>query len=180
MLARRLNRPMAIGAVVVVIAGGAVGIISATSSSGSADTSPAPGGPQARMGSNARSGPATGGTAGTVSSVSPPSFTVSTSTGQEVTVDVTASTSYRKGTGTASASAVTTGEPVLVLGTTDETTITATQVILQPPGDGSESGSASPVVPFERGAQSPSKQDGQIPGSYSEGSGTIVDGTTAN
>src|SRR5438105_5660288 len=32
----------------------------------------------------------------------------------------------------------------------------------------------------ERGAQSTSKQVGQIPANYSEGSGTIVSGTTAN
>ena len=62
---------------------------------------------------------------------------------------------------------------------TSGTAITATQVILQPAGGGSGSASASPVVPFERGAQSPSKQDGQVPGSYSEGAGTIVSGTTA-
>ena len=36
------------------------------------------------------------------------------------------------------------------------------------------------MVPFKRGAQSTSKQTGQIPASYSQGSGTIVSGTTAN
>jgi hypothetical protein len=35
-------------------------------------------------------------------------------------------------------------------------------------------------VPFQRGAPTTSKQVGQIPPNYSEGSGTIVGGTTAN
>jgi hypothetical protein len=39
---------------------------------------------------------------------------------------------------------------------------------------------ATPTLPFQRGAQETSKQVGQIPASYSEGSGTIVSGTTAN
>jgi hypothetical protein len=36
------------------------------------------------------------------------------------------------------------------------------------------------VVPFQPGAPSTSKQVGQIPANYSQGSGTIVSGTTAN
>jgi hypothetical protein len=36
------------------------------------------------------------------------------------------------------------------------------------------------VVPFQRGAPSTSKQVGQIPSNYSQGSGTIVSGTVAN
>jgi hypothetical protein len=36
------------------------------------------------------------------------------------------------------------------------------------------------VIPFERGAPSTAKQDGQIPTNYTEGSGTIVSGTTAS
>jgi hypothetical protein len=36
------------------------------------------------------------------------------------------------------------------------------------------------VIPFKRGAPTTSKQDGQIPANYSQGSGTIVSGTTAN
>jgi hypothetical protein len=38
----------------------------------------------------------------------------------------------------------------------------------------------SKVVAFKRGAPSTSKQDGQVPANYTEGSGTIVSGTTAN
>jgi hypothetical protein len=86
----------------------------------------------------------------------------------------------QKGTSMTSASAVKTGEPVLVLGTTSGTTITATQVTVQPTGGGSGSSSASQVVPFTPGAPTTSKQVGQIPGNYSEGSGTIVSGTAAN
>jgi hypothetical protein len=36
------------------------------------------------------------------------------------------------------------------------------------------------VVPFQRGAPTTSKQVGQIPANYSQGSGTIVSGTAAN
>ena len=108
------------------------------------------------------------------------SFTISTSAGQKVTVNKASSTTYRKGTSSTSASAVKKGESVLVLGTTNGTTITASQVIVQPTGGGSATSSAAAVVPFQRGAPSTSKQVGQIPANYSQGSGTIVSGTTAN
>jgi hypothetical protein len=183
MLTRRLSRSLAIGAVVVVIGGGAGAIINATSGNGSAGAStgqPAIAAFAAQTGSNARSGPAAGGVVGTVSSASKSSFTVSTSAGQNVTVKKASSTTYRKGTSATSASAVTKGKPVLVLGTTNGTAITATQVVVQPAGGGSTTFSPSKVVPFTRGAPSTSKQDGQIPANYSEGSGTIVSGATAN
>ena len=67
-----------------------------------------------------------------------------------------------------------------MLGTTDSTTITATQVIAQPPSSGSRPSWAGKVIPFTRGTQSASKQVGQIPASYKQGSGTIVSGTAAN
>ena len=136
------------------------------------------------VGSNARSGPAAGGAAGTVGSVSTSSFTMSTSTGQKVTVNEASSTTYQNGTSSISASAITNGESVLVLGTvntTNGTTIAATQIIVQPAGTGgSAASSAAGVVPFQSGAASTSKQAGQIPANYSQGSGTIVSGTTAN
>jgi hypothetical protein len=131
-------------------------------------------------GSNARSGPAAGGASGTVDSVSTSSFTMSTSAGQKVTVDEASSTTYQKGTGSASASAITTGEPVLVLGTTSGTTITAAQVIVQPAGGGSATSATAKVIPFQRGAPTTSKQVGQIPADFTQGSGTIVSGTAAN
>jgi hypothetical protein len=114
---------------------------------------------------------------GTVSSVTTSGFTLTTSAGQQVTVHEASGTAYEKGTSTASASAVTNGEDVLVLGTTDSTTITATQVIVQPAG---RSGSTATVIPFKRGTATVSKQTGQIPADYSQGSGTVVSGTTAN
>jgi hypothetical protein len=106
---------------------------------------------------------------------------MSTSAGQKVTVNETSSTTYQNGTSSTSASAITTGEQVLVLGTTSGTTITATQVIVQPTGSGgSAASSAAGVIPFQSGAPTTSKQVGQIPPNYSEGSGTIVSGTTAD
>jgi hypothetical protein len=177
MQTRRLSRPLAIGAAVVVIGGGAYGIVSATSGNGAAGAST---GQTAKAGPNARSAPAAGGVVGKVSSVSKSSFTVSTSAGQKVTIKKTSSTKYRKGTRSTSASAIRKGKPVLVLGTTNGTTITATEVVVQPPRGGSATFSPSKVVPFKRGAPTTSKQDGQIPANYSQGSGTIVSGTTAN
>jgi hypothetical protein len=131
-------------------------------------------------GSNARSGPASGGASGTVDSVSASGFSMSTSAGQKVTVGETSSTTYEKGTSSTSANAVTTGEPVLVLGTTNGTTITATQVVVEPTDSGSATSSASKVIPFQKGAPTVSKQVGQIPANWSQGSGTIVSGTAAN
>ena len=189
MLSRKLAGSIAAGVAVIAIGGGTYGIVAATSSgaaasssaSTQASTSPATSGPASAGGdSNARSGPAAGGTVGTVSSVSASGFTVKTATGQKAAIDETSATTYQKGTAPASASTVTTGESVLVLGTTDSTTITATQVTVQPAGSGSAPSSASAVVPFSRGASSTSKQAGQIPAGYKQGSGTIVSGTAAN
>ncbi|MDX6286509.1 MAG: hypothetical protein QOG53_1994 [Frankiales bacterium] len=144
-------------------------------------TGPAGGLGSGGAGSNARSGPAAGGTAGTVGSVSTSGFTLSTSAGQQVTVNEASSTTYQKGTSATAASAIATGQSVLVLGTVSGTTITAAQVIVQPTGDsGSAASSATTVVPFQRGAPTTSKQVGQIPATYSQGSGTIVSGTAAN
>ena len=105
---------------------------------------------------------------------------MSTSAGVKVTVNEASSTTYQKGTSSISAGAITTGEPVLVLGTTSGVTITATQVIVQPSGGSGSSTSSAGVIPFQRGAPTTSKQVGQIPPNYSQGSGTIVSGTTAN
>ncbi len=188
MFSRRLTRPIAIGALAIAIGGGAYGIVSATASGNSSGTAtttaspaatpgqPVPGG----GGSNARSGPAAGGAVGTVAGVSTSSFTLSTSAGQTVTVNEAPSTTYRKGTSAISASAVKKGKSVLVLGTVNGTTITAGQVIVQTAGTGSATSSATKVVPFQRGAPSTSKQVGQIPANYTQGSGTIVSGTKAN
>jgi hypothetical protein len=173
MFSRRLTRTLAVGAAAVAVGGGGYGIVSAT---GSSSTPAASAANPPKAGSNARSGPAAGGSVGTVSSVSKSSFTLTTSAGQKVTVTEASSTTYKKGTTSSSASAVTKGVPVLVLGTTNGTTIAATQVIVKPTGIST----ASKVVPFQRGAPSTSKQVGQVPANYTQGSGTIVSGTTAN
>ncbi len=180
MFSRKVTRSIVVGAAAIAVAGGSYGIVSATSSSSPAAASSGSAGSPG-SGSNARSGPAAGGAAGTVSSVSTSKFTLSTSTGQKVTVDEASSTTYQKGTSSTSVSAVTTGEPVLVLGTVNSTTITAAQVIVQPTGSGGSATSATAkVIPFQRGAPTTSKQVGQIPAGWSQGSGTIISGTAAN
>ena len=108
------------------------------------------------------------------------SFTLTTAAGQEATVDESSSTKYQKGTNSTSKTLIAKGEHVLVLGTVSSTTIRATQVIVQTTRGGSQLSTAATVVPFQRGTQETSKQIGQIPASYTEGSGTIVSGTTAN
>src|ERR1700732_4799453 len=168
-----------LAATAILVACGSSSSGTATASSSSSTSSSATAGRPGRGGSNARSGPASGGASGTVASVSTSSFTMSTSAGVKVTVDEASSTTYQKGTSFTSASAITSGEPVLVLGTTSGVTITATQVIVQPTGGGSATSSAG-VIPSQRGAPTTSKQVGQIPPNYSQGSGTIVSGTTAN
>ena len=195
-MAERLRRPairrllsnrnsrwiMAAAPICAVIGLSACGTSAAPATPSSAAGSGAAGGLGSGGGaSNARSGPASGGAAGTVASVSTSGFTMSTSTGQKVTVNEASSTTYLNGASSTSASAITTGTGVLVLGTTSGTTITATQVIVQPSGGGgSATSSAAGVIPFQQGAPTTSKQVGQIPANYSQGSGTIVSGTTAN
>jgi hypothetical protein len=175
---------MAIGAAAIAIGGGAYGIVSATAGTGSSTTTSATspsttsGQPvRGSGGANARSGPAAGGSIGRVSSVSASGFGLFTSAGQKVTVKETSSTTYEKGTSPTSASAVAKGKTVLVVGTTNSTTITAKQVIVQPTSSGSKTWSK--VVPFTPGAPSTAKQDGQIPANYTEGSGSIVSGAKA-
>jgi hypothetical protein len=182
MFSRKLTRSIIVGVAAIAVAGGSYGIVSATSSSSPAAASSGPaGGPgSGGGGSNARSGPAAGGASGTVGSVATSKFTMTTSAGQKVTVDEASSTTYQKPASPASASAIATGEPVLVLGTVNNTTITATQVIVQPAGGGSAASSAAKVIPFQRGAPTTSKQVGQIPANWSQGSGTIISGTAAN
>ena len=188
MFTRKLTRPIAVAAAAIAIGGGAYGIVSATApnSSGTVTTAASPAATSrqpvpGRGGSNARSGPAAGGASGTVDSVSTSSLTITTSAGQKVTVNEASSTKYQKATSSISASAIKKGEGVLVLGTTNGTTITASQVIVQATDSGgSATSSAAGVVPFQSGAPSTSKQVGQIPANYSQGSGTIVSGTKAN
>jgi hypothetical protein len=102
-LSRRLTRPIAVGAAALAISGGANGIVSATADNGSATTTtattPSSERPAPRSGGfNGRSGPAAGGTVGTIDSVSLSSFTLTTPAGQKVTVTKTSTTtSVKKG-----------------------------------------------------------------------------------
>jgi hypothetical protein len=181
MFSSKRSKIIAATAAAIVLAGGSYGIVTATSSStpASAATSTShAGGFGSGSGSNARSGPAAGGSSGTITSVSSSGFTLTTATGQKVTIKDVSSTTYEKGTSPASASAITTGEPVLVLGTTDNTTITATQVIVQPPST-SAANPGGHVIAKTNG-QGSTQQVGQIPADYKQGSGTIVSGTAAN
>jgi hypothetical protein len=191
MPSRKLTMSIVAGAAAIAVAGCSSSSASTAASSASptassasptaSSASPAASSGSGGGGSNARSGPAAGGSSGTVGSVSTSGFTMTTSAGQKVTVDEASSTTYQKGTSPASASAITAGEPVLVLGTVNSTTITATQVTVQPAGsEGSAASSAAGVVPFQQGAPATSKTVGQIPADYTQGSGTLASGTTAN
>ena len=52
---------------------------------------------------------------------------------------------------------------------------------MQPPSGGGPAPSpAASVIPFKRGALATSKQVGQIPANWSQGSGTIISGAAAN
>jgi hypothetical protein len=128
-------------------------------------------------GSNARSKNAAGGSVGKVTGVSASSFTVSTPAGEKVTVKETSSTVYDKGASRSAASAVAKGKTVLVLGKVNSTTITASQVIVQPAINLSKA--SAQVITFKRGTQSASKTIGQVPANYKQGSGTVVSGTAA-
>lgn len=182
MPSQKLIRSIVAGVAVIAIGGGSYGVVSATTGSGSytasSGSSTASSGSGSGSGSNARSGPEPGGSAGTVSSTSASGFTLMTAGGQKVTINDTSSTTYENGTSPASASVVTTGQPVLVLGTADSTTITATEVIAQPPA--STSSTASEVISFQKGTVGSTKKVGQIPTNYTEGQGTIATGTVAD
>ncbi|MCW2548802.1 MAG: hypothetical protein JWN96_3262 [Mycobacterium sp.] len=91
------------------------------------------------------------------------------------------STTYENDTSTATASEVKKGASVLVFGLTSSTTVTASQVIVQPPAStGSPNYRPSAVVAFQQGSPSKANKDGAVPTDYTEGSGTIVSGTTAD
>jgi hypothetical protein len=137
------------------------------------------GGGSGGQGSNARSGPAAGGSIGTASSVSASGFTLTTATGGKVTIKEASSTTYEQGTSPATVSAVTSGAPVLVLGTTDSTTITATEVTVDPPSANASSPGGQ-VQAFSKGTNHSNAQVGTIPSDYNQGSGTLASGTTAD
>jgi hypothetical protein len=95
---------------------------------------------------------------------------------QQVTITEGAFTTYQKGTSSSSASAIKKDGSVLVLGWTSGSEITATQVILDPTGLSATSSAAQ----FTCGGKTVTKEVGQIPAGFSQGSGTLISGTTAN
>jgi hypothetical protein len=185
MFSSKRSKVVAAGAAAAVIATVAAcssstpGTAAASSGTTPAASSSAVGGLGSGGASHARSGPAAGGSAGTVTSVSSSGLTLTTATGQKVTVKEGSSTTYEKGTSTATSSAVATGEPVLVLGTAGSTTITAVQVIVSPPSS-SGSNPGGQTIGYAKGKQGSTEKVGQIPSDYTQGSGTLASGTTAD
>jgi hypothetical protein len=123
---------IAVGVLALTVVGLSVALASVSSSS--TPTSPqfgraGPGfggrfgGPGAFGGNSANLG-----VAGTVASVASSSFTVTDRSGQVVTVDEQSSTTYYNGITGASSSAVVKGARVLVQGTRNDNTVTATRV----------------------------------------------------
>jgi hypothetical protein len=176
---------------VVAVAGITVGLVatsgssSATTTASASSTGPAapgfPGG--SGRGSNARTTNEPGGTAGTVSSVAGSGFTVKTTIGETMTINESSTTAYQdasSGSTTAStASAITAGAGVLVLGTVNGTTITASQVTIEPAGSPYTTAS-SDVSALQKGQQNTAQTYGMIPSDYTEGQGTIVDSSTSD
>jgi hypothetical protein len=164
------------GAVIV-----AVGLACATIGAGVSSAAEIPSAAAPPAGGGPASGPADGGSTGIIDAKSASSFTFATATGVEVTVTENSSTKYSVGPIPVPAGIVRTGESVLVLGLVQNATITATQVVVQPGGDGGAAAAkAAGVIPFQQGVPSPPKSVGQIPTDYTEGDGTIVSGTTAD
>ena len=146
--------------------------LTGTGVAAAATTSPSASSPSGQ----ARSGPAAGGSTGIIKTTSKSGFTMSTATGADVTVHETSATKING----APARDVKKGASVLVLGTDDNTTITAAQVDVQRRGDGGAAAARkSGVIPFKQGTPSPTKSVGKIPSDYTEGEGTLVSGTTA-
>ncbi|MCU1685750.1 MAG: hypothetical protein JWQ81_6489 [Amycolatopsis sp.] len=158
---------------IVGIAGAGTASAADLSPSTSAAATPVGGGPVAA--------PADGGATGIVDSKSASSFTFATATGVEVTVNENSATTYRVGVLPVPASVVQKGESVLALGLVNTSTITASQVTVQPFGDGGVAAAqAAGVIPFQQGVPSPTQSVGQIPTDYTEGDGTIVSGAVAD
>ena len=157
--------------------GGSSSTAATTSAATTTQTSTSTSSAKSSGGSNARSTNAAGGSLGKVTGVSASSFTVSTPTGEKVTIKKTSTTVYDKGTKKSAASAVTKGKTVLVIGKVNSTTITASQVIVGPTINLSKA--TANVIAFKSPNQSEAKTAGQIPASYKQGTGTIVSGTAA-
>jgi hypothetical protein len=186
-LQSKLNRWIALSALIVGTIGSSVGF-STLNSSDTASTSVAEsttaghtfetGFGSGNGKSNARSVPTSGGTTGKIDTVSASSFTLTTAADQKVTVNESSSTTYQNGTRSASTSVVRIGKNVLALGTVDSTTIAARDVSVE--AVTSATSSASTVIPFDEGKPSAVKKVGTIPANWSAGQGTLVSGSAAN
>jgi hypothetical protein len=190
LFSRKRNIVITGAAVVCAVAGVSIGLVAtsgtpSTTTAASSTAASGQGGPFAGgsagsgSGSNARSGPEPGGSSGTVASVSGSSFTLTTPAGEKVTVNENSSTTYQDGSASSTASAITSGSGVLVLGTVNSTTITATQVTIEPTGSPYTTASSA-VTALQKGQTSTAVSIGSIPSDYTEGQGTIVSGSTAD
>jgi Domain of unknown function (DUF5666) len=191
LFSRKRNIVITGAAVACAVAGVSIGLVatsgssSTTTAASSTAVSGGQGGPFAGAsagsggGSNARSGPEPGGSSGTVTSVSGSGFTLTTPAGEKVTVNESSSTTYQDGSASSTASAITSGSGVLVLGTVNSTTISATQVTIEPTGSPYTT-TSSAVTALQKGQTNTSVSIGSIPSDYTEGQGTIVSGSTAD
>ena len=188
LLSNRRRTWIVAAALICSVIGLSVGLVTSSSATATPSTSTAGNpcrgaallavsGPAA--GSNARSGPASGGASGTVSNVSTSGFTLTTSAGQKVTVDEASSTTYQRGHTLDLGECHTTGERSSCLGRPTERRSRQRRSSSSRLAAGSATSSAA-VIPFQRGAPTTSKQVGQIPANWSQGSGTIISGTAAD
>ncbi len=170
---------MVAASALVVVIGLSVGLVV---SGTSAPTTSVPGrntSASGALGPNARSAPSAGGAAGAITEISKSGVTLKTSAGQTVTVTYSNATKYDEGTKSITSSSLTVGEDVLVYGTASSTTIGASQVIVESPGS-SMFVKSSAVISFTRGAPTDLKEVGEIPSGWTQGSGTIIAGTSAD
>jgi hypothetical protein len=140
------------------------------------------GGPPGRTGPVERAPPSTGGTVGTVESVSATGFVISTAVDRKATIETTSATTYRKGKSASSTGAVKPGDRILAIGLVTvgrggaETTVKADQVTVQPVGlDGATKAQVGAV----RGGPPVAKEVGKVPANYVQGEGTIISGAEA-
>jgi hypothetical protein len=151
-----------------------------------------PGGPGARRGPGGpgapgaagplppRAPPSEGGTVGMVASVSATGFEITLPSGAKATIATSPSTTYRMGAGSATATAVKAGQPVLAIGIVQDlqgmrqTTVQASQVIVAPPGIAVAAPPPGSNGDLPRGQPAEKKSVGNPPADYVEGEGTIV------
>jgi hypothetical protein len=176
-LSRRRSTWMVTAFALVVVVGFSVGLVvpssSAPKASVSRDTTSS-----GASGSNARSAPAAGGAAGAINDLAATGLTLTTSAGQTVSVTYSSATTFDERTASTLKSSLKVGDDVLVVGTTSSTSIVASQVVVES-SRSSMFLTSSAVIPFTRSAPTNLKEIGDIPTGWTQGSGTIVGGTSA-